>query len=52
MVGTIAALALAVFLVDLALPLVVAVAVLYGGVVLLAGAVAGCRPLRRLAALC
>jgi signal transduction histidine kinase len=41
MVVTIAALALAVFLVDLALPLVVAVAVLYGGVVLLAGAVAG-----------
>jgi signal transduction histidine kinase len=40
MIGTIAALALAVLLLDLLLPLAVADAVLYGGVVLLAGAVA------------
>ena len=40
MIGTVAALALAVFLLDLLLPLAVADAVLYGGVVLLAGAVA------------
>lgn len=40
MIGSIAALALAVFLLDLVLPLAVADAVLYGGVVLLAGAVA------------
>ena len=44
MIGTIAALALAVFLLDLLLPLAVADAVLYGGVVLLAGGVAS-RPL-------
>jgi signal transduction histidine kinase len=44
MMGMIAALALAVFLLDLLLPLAVADAVLYGGVVLLAGAVAS-RPI-------
>jgi signal transduction histidine kinase len=42
-IGTIAGLALAVFLLDLLMPLAVADAVLYGGVVLLAGAV-GSRP--------
>ena len=40
MMGMVAALALAVFLLDLLLPLAVADAVLYGGVVLLAGGVA------------
>jgi signal transduction histidine kinase len=40
MMGMIAALALAVFFLDLLLPLVVADAVLYGGVVLLAGGIA------------
>ena len=44
MIGTIAALAMAVFLLDLVLPLAVADAVLYGGVVLLTGAVAS-RPI-------
>ncbi len=39
MIGTIAGLVLAVFILDLLLPLAVAEAVLYGGVVLLAGAV-------------
>lgn len=40
LIGTVAGLALAVFLLDLLLPLAVADAVLYGGVVLLGGAVA------------